>query len=274
MKQSTVFFITFFWLLTSVKPANAELVINEFSSSDNNDWVEVYFVSEATAPAQLANYRIRDGSDSNKIDLEGELAPGEYKAFGFGNRLNNDGDDLRLYKIVDGTEIQIDQISYGKAAALCAPESGQSIGRMPDGTGPFTRLASQTKGAANSSEAAACPTPTPSATPRPSNTPTPSPTESPTPSAAPTKSPLIAPTPKPTQKPTPTPEPSGSPTPSPVLTQREGSPSPTVLVATDSGEEVKGAGNFSPFAVIMIVAGVVLIGASALGFVKSRHESA
>lgn len=116
-------------------------------------------------------------------------------------------------------------------------------------------------------------TPTPSPTPQPTNSPTPNPTPSPTPSPTPTKTSTPKPTVKPSKKPTSSPESSDSSSPTPISIQGEATSTPTVLSAEGSGGEAKGGGNFSPFAIIMIVAGVGFIGASVVSFIKSRHEN-
>lgn len=182
--KRTAFVITFIIFLIFPRVANAQLVINEFSSSGSDDWVEVYLQSEATESAQLSNYRLRDNTENNKLDLNGELSPGSYKAFDFGNKLNNTGDNITLRKLEGDTETVIDQISYGDKGVLCAPGDGKSIGRKPDGNGSFVVLDSQTKGSANSEDVFTCPTPTPSPTTSPTPTASPTPTPSPSPSAS------------------------------------------------------------------------------------------
>jgi hypothetical protein len=277
MKYLTVLVATFLICLLLPKSSYAQLVINEFSSYSSDDWVEVYLLPEETQSVQLSDYRIRDDTASNKIDLDGEIAPGEYKAFEFSNSLNKDKDNILLYKLVEGSEVQIGQISYGPTSELCAPEEGQSIGRKPDG-GSFVRLSSQTKGIANSDNEAACPTPTPSPTPTPvpTDSPTPAPTENPTPK--PTKSA----TPKPTNKVSTAMGQKITPTPATTIDILGGGSTPAVAgvestengTADDiklTGEIPENAGLPAP-AVAMIGGGVITVGAAGVSIWKNRYN--
>lgn len=218
----------------------ASILINEVSTHSSPDWVEI--INTGTASASLVGYQIRD-SAANSIDLSGDIAGGEIKAFDFSNRLDNEGDTVKLVKI--GETVSVDELSYGPNATICAPkDESQSVGSKPDGSGTIIRFASSSKGQSNnSSQTSSCPaatsTPTPTtpgntATPTGTNTPTPTTTNTPTPTQATTKTPTMTPrkTPTPTVDdltPTATPDPflagtsddpTGTPTP-------EESPTPT-----------------------------------------------
>jgi len=179
--------------------ANAQVVINEFSSGTTNDWVELYFNPQETASssADLSLYSIKDSGTYWK-ELTGNLNQGEYATFDVSNRLNKDGDTVRLIG-PDGEE----EVRYGNSGGVCAADSTQSIGRRPDGVGSFVRLSNPTRNEPNDSGQAICPTPSP--TPGPTIISTASPT--PTPSPSPTAKPTLKPTPVQTKKPTNTPRP-------------------------------------------------------------------
>jgi hypothetical protein len=224
---------------------HASLLINEAGTHSSPDWVEI--INTGTASASLVGYQIRD-SAANSIDLSGDIAGGEIKAFDFSNRLDNDGDTVKLVKV--GESVSVDELSYGPNATICAPvDESQSVGSKPDGSGTIVRFASSSKAQSNNSSAtSSCPaatsTPTPttagqSPTPTNTGTPTPTITNTPTPSTLATKTPTSTPkkTPTPTVDdltPTATPDPflagtsddptgtpmPETPTPTPVMVNR------------------------------------------------------
>lgn len=146
----------------------ASPVINEFSSSTSDDWLEIY--NPDATPADLSLYRIRDSTENNKLDLSGSLMPQGFIVFEWSNKLNNAGDIIKLVLISDNSSI--DQITYGNQGGLIVPEVNQSAGRISDGAPNWTVFSSPSKGSSNnSSPAFTPPTPTPSKTPTPTKTP-------------------------------------------------------------------------------------------------------
>lgn len=166
--------------------ASAELLISEFSSASDADWVEIYNPDDTTV--DLSAFKLRDESATNKLLLEGQLPAHEYIAFDWSDKLNNSGDTIKLIKI-EG-EIIVDQISYGISQTLPKLISPQTGGR--DESNKWVVFTTETKGKNNTSSVFPTPTPTyiPTATPTVLSTPTRTPT--------PTKSPTKTPTPTPT----------------------------------------------------------------------------
>lgn len=161
------------------KAVYATIVINEFSSSTSDDWVEIY--NTDTITATISGLKIRDETNTNHKDLSGELASGGFTVINFNSWLNNSGDTVKLVSVDGNNETVLDSISYGTSGDICVPDTNGSIGRYPDG-GNIIRFASSTKGGSNnSSNQSDCitPTPIPSHTPVPSNTPVPSHTPKP-----------------------------------------------------------------------------------------------
>lgn len=149
--------------------AFATPVINEFSSSTSDDWIEIY--NPDAVPIDLSIYRIRDSTENNKLDLSGSLAPLSLIAFEWTNKLNNGGDIIKLVQIFDNSTV--DQIIYGNQGGLIAPDINQSAGRISDGAGNWTVFTTASKNSTNNSSSAFVPpTPTPSKTPIPTKTPT------------------------------------------------------------------------------------------------------
>jgi hypothetical protein len=223
-------------IISLASPANVlgQVVINEISSSGNQDWVELLALPSGQA-VNLDGYTIKD-SKSTIENLSGTLNPGSFKIFEVGNRLNKDGDTIEIFY----NNQTIDKITYGKDG-ICAPEDTQTIGRYPDGTGSFRRLLSGTKETPNTDQEAHCPAPTPSSTPQPTNTNTPTP-------ITPIPTPKI--TKPPTPRPTRTPEVLASETSAPDFTE---SPTPTIS-PTPSPMPTKST--FPPAAAVFIILGI------------------
>lgn len=241
------------------------LVINEISSFTSEDWIELY----SNEDLDLTGYELVDSAGNSKV-IEGEILIGpstkEYLVVDFSNRLNKDEDSIVLYNKEKDT---VDNLSYGKAGEICAPEEGNSLGRKPNGTGNFQRLAESSRGVVNLEVEAACPTPKPDPTT--------------TPTSAPTEAPVKTQTPKPTILPTSTPKVLGSaksptPTSSPKninennhsWTTPENSPvsSPETEVLSDTTKKItpkKVAGLF-------ILAGILFVSYPLFRFYKSKKE--
>ena len=157
----------------------------------------------------------------------------------------------KLLKSDDSTIV--DQINYGDGVDVCAPNSGESSGRKPNGSSNLVRFSGQTKDSSNGDAENSCPSPSPTPTP------TPSPSPSPSPSPNPSPSPVIK----------------ISPSPSPLkkfevtnLENSQSTGSSLMMLASKSGE-VKGASEASQagktnktwiIAVVLILMGLGLIG--------------
>lgn len=197
--------ILFLFLSFFPERAFAALYINEFSSSTNPDWVEIYN-SDPTS-VDLTNYSVKDAS-TNSHALSGSIGGNSFITFDWNDNLNNGGDTIKLFL----NDSLVDEVVYG-ANGTAAPTGSQTAGRIPDGSPTWALFTTATKGSTNNS-----PTVAPTPTPTPTAIPTPTPTHAPTPTLTPTS----APTPTPTHTPTPT---QGKTTPTPKITvdpKREG----------------------------------------------------
>ncbi|MDP3955517.1 MAG: lamin tail domain-containing protein [bacterium] len=259
------------------KTVLAQVVINEFSSNNGTDWVEVYNTSEESIDLSGSYYQLRDTSPSgNPKNLDCLLPDSGHFSVDWGNNLNNDGDRIVLLK----GEQMIDCVAYGDGnGSVCEGKEqvdleklnpGEYGVRDPEGSGGWIKTTSRTS--AGSSECLTpAPTPTPTPTPRPTNIPTPTPTPKP---PSPTPKPPT-PTPRPTPKPTPTKMPTATPSVSAsdedeeslVLSASSVSeltmmPSPTPPESTPQilGENTSKPNNFFPF--VFIGLGAVLVVAS------------
>lgn len=119
-----------------------DVVINEFSADNGTDWVELYNKSAATV--DLAGWKLRDSSASNKVDLTGALPAGGFLAVDFGSSLNQAGDTIR---ILDASDMPIDELTY--PGAVAAPASGSYAARLTDGATTWEIRAAASKGLTN-----------------------------------------------------------------------------------------------------------------------------
>ena len=216
-KACPIFFLILFFVFTG--KASAALYINEFSSgTSDSDWVEIY--NSDNTSLDLSNYVLRDSTSSNKIELSGTIAGNGFATFDWFNKLNNDGDTIRL--LLETDESPADQVIYGKDGDVAAPKNSQTAGRIPDGAPSFLHLSISSKGSSNNSASFV-----PTATPTPTITPTP------------TRTP--APTKIPTSKPAPTSKPTPTSTKIPVTTVKAEVPSSGRIVLADESVEVSTA---------------------------------
>ena len=186
----------------------AELYINEFSSFDLDDWVELY--NSGPDSIDLSLYILRDStdSDSNKLEPSGTLNSGSFIAVDWSNKLNKDGDNIRLF-LKSNTSQVVSQISFGDSGNDAPkPNESQTSGRNPDGSSTWVIFSPATKSNTNNSTVIPTATPVPSNTPTPTNAPTA--TKTPTPTKIPTQSPTKTPTPTKTPIPTPTDNPNSN----------------------------------------------------------------
>lgn len=191
-KLCPILFLFLFFIFPN--KAFANLYINEFSSgTSDGDWVEIY--NSDSNSLSLSDYIIRDSTSSNKIVLTGEIIGYGFAVFNWSNKLNNDGDTIRL--LLKSDESSVDQVIYGKDGSIVAPKDTQTVGRIPDGSPSLLNLSISSKGSSNNS-ASSVPidTPTPTITPTPIRTPTPTkiPTSKPIPTSKLTPTPTKIPT--------------------------------------------------------------------------------
>ena len=108
--------------------ASSSVKITEFVAiaTEGPDWVEIYNSSASTV--SLEGWKIRDSTDSNKKNLTGCISAKGFRKFDFSNKLNNSGDEIRLF---DKNDILIDSLSYF-SAAVPSHQKGESTGRNPD----------------------------------------------------------------------------------------------------------------------------------------------
>jgi hypothetical protein len=146
-KQIFALGLFLFWFFALVETALGAPVINELSSSGSQDWIEIY--NPSSDSIDLGIYRLRDSSETNKLDLSGVLDPLSFAVFDWSNKLNNGGDLLKLTLISDSSVV--DQVSYGDQGGFMAPEASQSLGRSPDGGSSWVIFTNQSKSSSNNS---------------------------------------------------------------------------------------------------------------------------
>lgn len=165
--------IVFFGFL-SVPTSFAQIYINEFASASGDDWIEIY--NDSDEAISLSGFTLRDNTESNKKDLEGEVPAKGYLIIEW-TRLNIESDSIRL---LQGDTVE-DEISYG-TEMLGAPSAEQSAGRASDGADAWQLFSAHSKGSSNTEgEVHVPPTPSPTITPTPTKIPTPTKTPRPTP---------------------------------------------------------------------------------------------
>jgi hypothetical protein len=202
LKRLILLLVVFAGYIFGFTSTNAQVVINEFSSYDTSgDWIELYAYEVAT----ISGWIVTDTTGVMKTISSGvEVGPAApFYILDVGNRLNRDGDFIKLFK-EDGTTL-VDQIPYGTQGGVCTPNSGETIGRYPDANNTIERFRVSTKSVSNNSaELNVCPVETSSPTSTSFSTPTPSPVASSTVTPVPTAA--KTPTPKPTKTSSPTPK--------------------------------------------------------------------
>jgi len=232
----------------------AQVVINEFSSNSDPEWVELYNTS-LDQTIDLSGWQIVDGNkiDTDDLNLTGDIPPQDFRFFerkkGW---LNNDGDTVGLKNAQDEL---VDEIIYGGGGVVAVPAADGSAGRSPDGADSWIVFDIPTKNSAN-------PTPTPTPTPAPTSASTPTPTSTPTPAPNP---PTSTPTPK-ASTPTPTKKiTTVTPTPKKPKLTPTASESTTAFYPLDETEtpaaSVAGASTRKTWpAIAALVAGLLILG--------------
>jgi hypothetical protein len=107
--------------------------INEFAAITNGnradpDWIELY--NKSNKIISLEGWKLRDSLETSPNNLSGCISPGGFRKFTFSTRLNNGGDDIRLF---DKNNNLIDSLTYF-SEKIPSHEKGQSTGRDPDGS--------------------------------------------------------------------------------------------------------------------------------------------
>lgn len=231
--------------------ASTNAKINEFlvHPGSGDEWVEFYNPDQI----DLSTYFLDDDTDfssdsgsSSKKNLSAiNNSNLTYPYLEFGSFLNNDSDYVVLFAPDGSIE---DQYQYSSD-----PGSDVTIGRSPDGSGQFSTLTSQTRGAGNTN-----PVPTSDPTPTPNPSPSPTPTPTPTPANSPVPTPIKSPSPSP--KPTPKSSPSPSSQTSTILGETsDTNPSPN---PSPSPEAKSGTLSKTKAAAIITGAGALLIALS------------
>jgi len=151
----------------------ARVVINEFSSNSDPEWVELYNNSDTSV--DLNGWFLKDEAQPAKFLTTIIPARGYYVFENSNGWLNNSGGDtITLYDNASPSA-QVDQVIYGKSGSeVGTPDPDKSAGRIPDGSSIWQNQLTWTKGTPNSSS----PTSTPQPTPTPISTPTDTPTSS------------------------------------------------------------------------------------------------
>ena len=251
-----------FLFLLFPSTANAQVVINEFSSNSNPEWVELY--NPSGSPIDLTGWTISDKVQAPK-SLSGSIPASGYFVYeNLEGWLNNSGGDIITLR--DNLNNVQNSISYGNEldSVVAIPASDKSAGRVPNGSNSWQNNLIWTKESQN-------PDPTPIPTPSP--TPSPTPTKTPTPTPTPTKTP----TPTPTKTPTPKPSPkdkvvveSQTPDNSQILGLRE-------QLKTSEPKEEGGEGSKKKFPILpilLIVGGVGCMGAAGYVVFKNMQKEA
>jgi hypothetical protein len=147
-------------LLAATSRCPAELVLNEIMpapgtdwngdgsfSSQADEWVEIF--NPGAVAVELSNYFVADagGKATPRAGASGPLGPGGHlfvtgeiaadweTANGFpavGLSLNNSGDTVHLFRTAGGTTTLVDSLTYSGS------DGDVSLGRLPDGTEPWT----------------------------------------------------------------------------------------------------------------------------------------
>lgn len=245
------------------------VMINEFSSNSDPEWVELY--NDSDNDIDLTNWTLKDAANHVKT-ISGTIL--KHSFFVFENPsgwLNNDGAETIILSDTSTPSAQIDTLTYGATDSIVGtPNSDKSAGRSPDGSSIWQNNLNWTKSAPNPA-----PSPVPSPTPVPTSTPTP--TQTPAPSPSPTTSPSPGPTA--TKSPSPTPSPTRSPSPSPspnttelvlaasTISAEVGSPEATPK-AEVLGETNKKSISVTPL--VLIVSGLLLLFLSFVPLIRQK----
>lgn len=173
----TFFFVSILFFIFPQKTI-ASVLINEFSSSTDPEWIELY--NDDDIEVNLSGYLLEDGNSSktDDLNLNGIISAKGFVVFThLEGWLNNGGDTIKLYNNASPSAI-IDQYTYGSV------DSTKSVARIPNGSENWQITLNITN---NSINPTASPNPTQSPTNPPTNSPTQAATANPTIKPIPTK---------------------------------------------------------------------------------------
>jgi hypothetical protein len=130
---SLFYLLVFFFSSSSL--ALAQVVINEFSSNSNPEWVELYNNSSDQI-FDLSGWKLVDENNlsADDLSLDGCIAPYSFRLFEQQTGkywLNNDGDIISLKNQNDNLVDEV--VAYGNKGSIPAPAPGQSASRNPTG---------------------------------------------------------------------------------------------------------------------------------------------
>ncbi|MFC1625219.1 hypothetical protein ACFL15_02510 [Patescibacteria group bacterium] len=258
--------LTFIFSFTNYSEVYSKVLINEVSSFDaSGDWIELF----SDEDVDISGWILRDNASTKikTLDVGTLIGPStsEFLVIDASNRLNVDEDIVKLLETDDLT--LIDQLSYGETKDICSPQSGESIGRLPDGSSSLVRFSIQTKSSSNIDQQNPCPTPTPSSSPSP--TPTATSILTPTPIVTPTPIITSTPTKSPTPKPTKTPihKPTEKALEQEVLGVQDQKADPSPTKEPDEGSEKP---KVNILAILFITFGIIFVGISVFAFIKQK----
>lgn len=159
-KLLKVVMLLFFFFAVSQSKVCAQVVINEFSSNSDPEWVELY--NTGASDIDLTGWTLVDEA-SHAENLSGTISAHGYLVYErSGGWLNNSGGDVVNLK--NSSDVVLDSISYGHSGDTVGTlSSDKSAGRIPDGNSNWVNNLIWTKGATNY-QATSTPTPTPSPT--------------------------------------------------------------------------------------------------------------
>lgn len=187
MKKLFLVFLFFFFsfLVFPLSCLAADVLINEFyTPTTSDDWVELYNSSDSSI--DLSGWYLEDNTSNIASISEASISAKGFAVFGVGNRLNKDGDEVKLF---DNSNNLQDSWSYTEN-----PGDNICFGRNGDGGG-WHRLSPCTKGGSNNSSNIVDPSPSPSPSPEPSEEP-----EDPSPSPSPSTAAVLSVSPNPVVK--------------------------------------------------------------------------
>lgn len=163
-----VFILAIF--LFSPKVVSAQVVINEFSSKSDPEWVELLNTSSDQV-INLSGWRIVDGNTvaTDDLTLDGCISPQGFRLFNHTKGWLNDGGDSINLKDSTGEPVG-EPVVYGEGGVVGTPSSEKSAGRTPNGASTWVIFDTPTP-TNNDCQLSVTSTPTPE--PTSSSTPTP-----------------------------------------------------------------------------------------------------
>jgi len=258
MKALLAILLSLLFCFFSVSAIKAQVVLNEFSSNSDPEWVELYNTS--SNPIDLTGWKVQDSVQAPKL-ITGSIEA--YGYFVFENPvgwLNNTGGDSITLK--DLGDVIINSIQYGSGGVVSIPDSDKSAGRVPNNSESWQNNLVWTKGMVNPD-----PTPVPTLTTTPTQAPTSNPTATTVPTPASTKTSTPIPTKTATPKPSASPslKPTDTPEPEVMGVTTEPSPSPTqALEEKDDQKKLP----FLP--IIFIGSGVLMVGFAVYNLIRAK----